>query len=89
LEPAIEYIYSLHLVKNAIPNIVLLHDRESANAAAYFYAAQELLKIGQWQNAKTVFLKSIYIRPLRIRSWVLLLCSMIKYVPQIVRNGLK
>jgi glycosyltransferase involved in cell wall biosynthesis len=89
LEPAIEYIYSLHLVKNAIPNIVLLHDRQSANAAAYFYAAQELLKIGQWQNAKTVFLKSIYIRPWRIRSWILLLCSMIRYVPQIVRRGLK
>jgi hypothetical protein len=89
LEPAIEYIYSLPSVKSAIPNILLLHDRQSANAASYYYAAQELLKVGQWQNAKMVFLKSIYIRPLRIRSWILLLCSIIRYVPPIVRRGLK
>jgi glycosyltransferase involved in cell wall biosynthesis len=85
----IDYIYSLPTVKSAIPTVVLGHYRQSANAAAYFYAAQEMLKIGHWQEAKAVFIKSIGIRPLRIRSWILLLCSMLKCVPPIVRTRLK
>jgi glycosyltransferase involved in cell wall biosynthesis len=86
---AIDYIYQLPAVLKQFTTKQLVSLKKQAQANAYCYSAQEYLKRKQWNHARTLYLKSLKIRPFHIRTLILYSCSICRYIPQSVLKRLK
>jgi glycosyltransferase involved in cell wall biosynthesis len=86
---AIKHAYELPEVRKQYSTDYLGQLKKQAIANSLCYSAQEMLKQKQWRGARTLYWKSLKLRPLHLRTLILFSCSLIKLIPQFIRKKLK
>ena len=89
MQAAIDHIFSLPAVTTRLSLLERQSYRRSSELSALLYAAQEQLKRYRWRDARVLYWKAVKHQPQDLRTWILLACAGLHYVPRFIQARLK